>query len=281
MASIAVFCEAMRKACQDWSLGYDQGNRWDIRDSGECDCSSLVIWALRQAGFATGSASYTGDMSDELTARGWKRLPYSMASVRAGDILLNDIHHVCAVIAGSGSSATIAQASIDENGHATGGYAGDQSGSETNTRPVYNYWAGWDCILRYAGGDAGDSATGDGGKLDVDGYIGPLSVSEWQRQCGTAVDGCVSGQLKDCQRWFPNLTAVTFEGTGSPLMQEVQRRAGVPHPSGIIARGSVCKMQGVLVLWGYGIGDSEAGVIGYDTACAIQRSLNDGRWRNA
>ena len=47
--------------------------------------SSLVIWALRQAGFSTGNASYTGDMSDELTARGWQRLPYSMASVRAGD----------------------------------------------------------------------------------------------------------------------------------------------------------------------------------------------------
>lgn len=278
MASIAAFCEVMRKACQDWSLGYDQGNRWDIRDGGECDCSSLVIWALRQAGFSTGNASYTGDMSDELTARGWQRLPYSMASVRAGDILLNDIHHVCAVIAGSGSTATIAQASIDENGHATGGYAGDQSGKETNTRQVYNYWAGWDCILRYAGGDAGDADAADSGKLDVDGYVGPKTIAEWQRQCGTTIDGVVSGQSADCAGWYPRMTAVTFEATGSELMRVVQKVVGVSNPTGIISRGTICLLQGRLVLTGYDVGGDSAGMLEDGTAKALQRSLNDGKW---
>ena len=278
MASIAAFCEAMRKACQDWSLGYDQGNRWDIRDGGECDCSSLVIWALRQAGFSTGSASYTGDMSDELTARGWQRLPFSMASVKAGDILLNDTYHVCAVIAGSGSTATIAQASIDENGRATGGYAGDQSGNETNTRQVYSYWAGWDCILRYAGGDAGDAAEADSGNLDVDGYVGPKTIAEWQRQCGTTADGVVSGQLADCAGWYPRMSAVTYEATGSELMIEVQRRVGVPSPTGIIARGTICMLQGWLVLNGYDVGGDSAGMLEDGTAKALQRSLNDGKW---
>jgi hypothetical protein len=58
---------------------------------------------------------------------------------------------VCAVIAGEGEYAVVAQASIDERGMATGGRVGDQSGRETNTRPVYTYWAGWDCILRWEG----------------------------------------------------------------------------------------------------------------------------------
>ena len=272
MASIKVFCEAMRKACEDWSLGYDQGNRWSIYDGGECDCSSLVIWALRQAGFDTGSASYTGDMSDELTARGWQRLPFSLSSVRAGDILLNDIHHVCAVIAGAGSTATVAQASIDESGHATGGASGDQSGRETNTRQVYEYWAGWDCILRWSGG--GDAT----GTLDVDGYVGPKTITEWQRQCGTTIDGVVSGQSADCAGWYPRMSAVTFEATGSELMRVVQERVGVPNPTGIISRGTICMLQGLLVLMGYDVGGDSAGMLEDGTAKALQRSLNDGRW---
>ena len=51
VASLDEFCDFMWIACEDWDLGYDQDNRWDVRDGGECDCSSLVIWALRAAGF--------------------------------------------------------------------------------------------------------------------------------------------------------------------------------------------------------------------------------------
>ena len=272
--SIKVFCEAMRKACEDWSLGYDQSQRWNVYDGGECDCSSLVIWALRQAGFDTGEASYTGDMSDELTARGWQRLPFSLASVKAGDILLNDVHHVCAVIAGSGSTATIAQASIDERGCATGGASGDQSGSETNTKTVYVYRYGWDCILRYSG----DSDATARVALDVDGIVGPLTVSEWQRQLKTPVDGVVSGQLSECRRAYPAFTSVTFEGGGSTLMKRVQEIVGVPNPTGIIAGGTVCMLQGWLVLHGNSCAEDHAGVLGEATARALQESLNAKEW---
>ena len=272
MPSLTDFCEWMRKACEDWSLGYDQANRLDIRDGGECDCSSLVIWALRKAGFDTGSASYTGDMSANLTARGWQRIPFtSTTQVRKGDILLNDVHHVCAVIAGSGTGATIAQASIDERGRATGGRAGDQTGGETNTRQVYVYSHGWDCILRYTGGESG--------ALDVDGYLGPQSVAEWQRQRGLTADGVVSGQLWECAETYPHLTSVTYEGDGSPLMLSVQKELGVPYPPGIIGSGTVAMLQGWLYLHGYSCAADKAGVLGDATARAVQQSLNDGRWR--
>jgi len=272
MPSLSKFCERMRYWCEDANLGYNQNDRWNFNNPGNCDCSSLVIHCLQEAGFDTGSASYTGDMSDELTARGWQRLPFSLSSVRAGDILLNDIHHVCAVIAGAGSTATVAQASIDESGHATGGASGDQSGRETNTRQVYTYWAGWDCILRWSGG--GDSA----GTLDVDGYVGPRTVTEWQRQCGTTTDGTVSGQMADCAGWYPRMSAVTFEATGSELMRVVQERVGVPNPTGIISRGTICHLQGWLVLSGYDVGGDSAGMLEAGTAKALQRSLNDRRW---
>lgn len=276
MGSIAKFCETMRVACEDWSLGYDQSNRWDVRDGGECDCSSLVIWALRQAGFDTGEASYTGDMSRNLTQRGWQRLPFSIGAVRKGDILLNDAYHVCACIAGAGESATIAQASIDENGNAVGGCAGDQSGRETNTRTVYVYaHGGWDCILRYGGADepATDHAT-----LDVDGQIGPQTIAEWQRQCGTTVDGVVSGQSWECSTSYPALISVVYDGGGSSLMLEVQKRLGVPNPTGIIASGTIAMLQGWLYLHGFSCAMSRAGVLDVHTAKALQESLNAGEW---
>lgn len=281
--SIAKFCENMRKACEDWSLGYDQNQRWNIYDGGECDCSSLVIWALKQAGFDVGDATYTGNMSSNLTKRGWTRIPFtSLSQVKAGDILLNDNYHTAAVISGSGTTAKLAQASIDERGRATGGSAGDQTGNETNIRIVYNYSHGWDCILRYSGADSG-ADSGQGGTstqtLEIDGYIGPQSVAEWQRQCGTTVDGVVSGQSWECSDAYPRLTSVTYDGSGSELMRKVQKTVGVPNPTGIIAGGTVCMLQGWLVLRGYTCAADKAGVLGEATAKALQKSLNDGVWK--
>lgn len=276
MGSISKFCEVMRAACEDWSLGYDQSNRWDVRDGGECDCSSLVIWALKQAGFDTGTATYTGDLSRNLTQRGWKRLSFSLASVRKGDILLNDAYHVCACIAGAGESATVAQASIDENGNAVGGASGDQSGRETNTRTVYVYaHGGWDCILRYSGADESDT---DRVTLEVDGQIGPQTIAEWQRQVGTPVDGVVSGQSWECSTSYPALLSVVYDGGGSSLMLEVQKRLGVPNPTGIIASGTIAMLQGWLYLHGYSCAMSRAGVLDVHTAKALQESLNAGEW---
>ena len=276
MGSINKFVDRMRYWCEDGNLGYDQSNRWDIREGGECDCSSLVIFALREAGFDTGTASYTGDMSDNLTARGWQRIPADLSTCQPGDILLNDMHHVCAVISGYGWGATIAQASIDERGRATGGQSGEQA-NETNTKPVYEYWAGWDCILRYTGADDG-GATPTDGKLAVDGVLGKLSVSEWQRQVGTTVSGVVGGQLEDCKSSYPALISVTYEGTGSELMLAVQKLLGVPNPTGVIASGTVSMLQGWLYLHGYSCAADKAGVLGTATAKALQQSLNEGAW---
>ncbi|MFT8787286.1 MAG: NlpC/P60 family protein [Bifidobacterium psychraerophilum] len=150
MANIQKLIERMRYWCLDVSLGYDQTNRWDIRPGGEADCSSLVIHCLQEAGFDTGAASYTGDMSAALTARGWVRLPNN-GSPQAGDILLNDADHV-AVYLGGGQ---LAQASYDENHRASGGASGDQTGHETNVSPYYNF--PWNCYLRYTGSQDNNS----------------------------------------------------------------------------------------------------------------------------
>lgn len=148
MPDINTLIQRMRYWCSDVSLGYSQPHRWDIRPGGTADCSSLVIHCLHEAGFDTGSATYTGDLSTNLTARGWARLPAD-GRPQAGDILLNDADHT-AVYLGDG---LLAQASISETGGIDGA-PGDQTGGETNITPYYDY--PWDCYLRYANQTEGE-----------------------------------------------------------------------------------------------------------------------------
>ena len=71
MGNLNVFMARMKYWCKTVSLGYDQYHRWNIRPGGSCDCSSLVIWCLREAGFPTGGAVTTGNLSAALTALGY------------------------------------------------------------------------------------------------------------------------------------------------------------------------------------------------------------------
>jgi hypothetical protein len=137
--------------CRVVSVGYDWARRWNVYDGGDTDCSALVITCLKEAGFDTGGATYTGNMSTELCARGWVRLAPDLSTAIPGDILLNDANHVAAVLWGEGLDATIGQASIGETGDVYGNQPGDQTGWETNETAIYNY--PWDCILRYTGPD--------------------------------------------------------------------------------------------------------------------------------
>ena len=193
----ATFVARMKYWCLYGNLGYDQWNRWDIRIGGECDCSSLVIHDLREAGQDTGDATYTGNLSSNLTARGWVRLPNN-GEPQTGDILLNDIHHV-AVDVGNGC---LAQASIDERGMAYGGRSGDQT-NETNVKGYYNF--PWTCYLRYVGSDGGGGSTAPAPSapkpktktdnqlmLTIDGDPGGATYSRFEQVMGTPIDGVKS-----------------------------------------------------------------------------------------
>lgn len=273
MPSISKSIAAMDKACRVWSLGYDQGNRWDIRNGGECDCSSLVIWALRQGGFATGDASYTGNLSANLTRHGWKRLPPDLNTLQPGDILLNDTHHVCMVVRGRGRNAIIAQASIDERGRASGGRGGDQTGRETNERQAYVYSHGWDCILRYAGAQAAPKPSK--GKVAVDGYWGPDTTRALQRHFGTPVDGVVSSQyagnrsiLKACTGGFEWVS----KPQGSQLVTKMQKALGV-GADGILGAQTVNALERHYGFNADGHIDAPS-----NTVKKMQQALNAGRF---
>lgn len=235
MPSISKAIAAMDKACRVWSVGYDQYQRWNIYNGGETDCSALVIWALKQGGFDTGSATYTGNLSANLTSRGWRRIAPDLGILQPGDILLNDTHHVCMVISGYGRNAIIAQASIDERGKASGGRAGDQTGYETNERRVYGYRHGWNCILRYSGIEVVSAPKKSAGRVHVDGLWGAETTLGLQIILGTTPDGIVSSQevqnrgvLKACTggwQWVKH-------PEGSQLIGKMQRIMGL-DPDGI------------------------------------------------
>ena len=142
MSRIDEFCKRMYFWCVSVNMGYSQSDRWNFNEvAGNCDCSSLVIHCLREAGFDTGNATYTGNLSDNLTDRGWRRVAND-GTPRHGDILLNDVNHV-AVFLGDG---LLAEAAISETGGVSGS-VGDQTGNETHVVKYYDY--PWDCYLRF------------------------------------------------------------------------------------------------------------------------------------
>ena len=247
--------------CAVANLGYNQAARWDIRPGGSCDCSSLVIHALKEAGFDTGTATYTGNLSANLTARGWRRLPAD-GHPQAGDILLNDVHHVAVYVGGG----RLAQASIDERGRTSGGRPGDQTGHETNISSYYNF--PWNCYLRYPPA----SSPAPSGKLAVDGLAGRATISRWQQVMGTPVDGVVSGQVIPDGRTYgrPNLLCVTYGGQGSTLIRAVQRVVGAV-PDGLYGPDSIRRTQ-------IRLGVDPDCWFGPATARALQERLNQCRF---
>ena len=266
MPSIDKFCARMRYWCDEGNLGYCQQHRWNICESGEADCSSLVIFALREAGFDTGAASYTGNMADELCARGWVETANNGNPVK-GMILLNKRNHV-AVWLGD----CLAQASINELGTVSGGKPGDQTDRETNTRSYYDY--PWDCYLEYA--EERQSASNDASsvRLTVDGLWGTATTRALQAALGTYVDGVVDGQYAGNR---PHLRACTLGwcwdtsfGIGSPMVKALQRQVGC-DADGVMGEQIVRALQRYL-------GTYEDGNLDYPSRCVmeLQRRLNNG-----
>ncbi|WP_315502931.1 peptidoglycan-binding protein [Actinomyces radicidentis] len=217
----------MRYWCTEANLGYDQAQRWDIRPGGEADCSSLVIHALKEAGFDTGGATYTGNMRSALTARGWAVVavrPTSAANLRAGDILLNDANHVALYLGGG----QLAQASIDERGRVAGGRSGDQTDHETNVAPFYVYrHGGWSAVLRYVGGQTAASATptiaGSSQPYNPNGY-GAAYVKDLQSRLvslgysvgSSGADGVLGADTFNAVKAYQIAVGLTVDGIPGP-----------------------------------------------------------------
>jgi hypothetical protein len=111
----------------------------------------------------TNGATYTGDMKAVCLSLGFKEVTWNqdVNNLVRGDICLNEVHHVSLYI-GNGK---LVQASANENGTATGGQTGDQTGQEIWVRDFYNY--PWDCVLRLGNGATTGGGTGDSGSVKL------------------------------------------------------------------------------------------------------------------
>lgn len=128
--------QIMQNLCNDNSHGYSQSNRWGP----DFDCASSIIYSLRMAGFNTGVANSTRDITAGLCANGWVKVPSS--SAQAGDILWTSGH--VAFYMGGGVTAEF---------HSSRGnpQSGDQTGTEADVKKSWKPVSAYSYAIRYAG----------------------------------------------------------------------------------------------------------------------------------
>lgn len=120
-------------------------------------------------------------------------------------------------------------------------------------------------------------------KLEVDGWAGPLTIAELQRQLKVPdayVDGVLSGQSPNQREFFDHVWSCTWSGLGSYTVETLKSKLGYEPvlSSGIWDFYMSVRFQNYLISHGYSCGPDEAdGYFGYNSCCALQRALNDGK----
>lgn len=135
----------VKEACEialEPSHGYDQTHR----EGPDFDCSALVIEALKAAGIDLKKygGTYTGNMYSALKKAGFEDV--KGATPESGDIFLTPKSHVVIYV----GDRTIVHAVANENGKATGGETGDQTGREIRMEVTDDY--DYKYQMRLAGG---------------------------------------------------------------------------------------------------------------------------------
>ena len=142
------------------NVGYDQAQRWTFLNVGnrslvnnsECDCSASTIGMIWLAGYNIPRANvggagecWTGNADALLLGAGFKKTVtagWSISRIEAATgtntVILGDGHIMIKHRSGLWCSAN-----QDENGNILGGRAGDQTGNETNLRPLWARHGGW------------------------------------------------------------------------------------------------------------------------------------------
>lgn len=144
-----------KRIADDDSHGYSQSNR---NGDPDYDCSSLVYYALKNAGLDVGSYAFntTGEPAI-LEKAGFERHDWTkVADLQTGDVVWQSAH--TEIYIGEGRFVGAHQ---DENGGISGGKAGDQTGDEIS---VTSYAAGYTAYFRYkgTGNIIGSSGTSNG-----------------------------------------------------------------------------------------------------------------------
>lgn len=158
MSDINVALKYMLDVADDDTHGYSMTNR---NGDPDFDCSSLLIKALREAGFPMEGATYTGNMSKVLQDDGFKDVKNQIVlstgkGLVKGDVLL---YHDSK----TGNGHTAMYAGDGKIVHARSAYgnpqAGDQSGNEISVSNYYN--KPWTWVYRAESTPATDKTSVD------------------------------------------------------------------------------------------------------------------------
>lgn len=176
--------EWAKNIAADDSHGYSQPRR---NGNPDYDCSSLVYYALKQAGLDVGSSAFsTANEGTVLEKAGFERHDWTKVSdLQSGDIVWRSSH--TEIYVGDGK---FVGAHHDENGGITGPKAGDQTGDEIS---VDSYAVGYTAYYRYKG--AMNVETADGKVTSAQAVSGKTKDDGW--------DGMSSAAAKT--KWFNGL----------------------------------------------------------------------------
>lgn len=213
-------------------------------------CAEYISWLLAQTD--TNCIHFPNSVAFD-----WREIPESQRitkyNVQAGDIVSYDWD----ADEGGDHVGLVLEA------HSWGILAneGNTSGGIVKNRERY-----WSNILfgvrpAYSGDDAQPH------KLDVDGWIGPLSVTRMQQWLGTYQDGVISGQGKADDEYRERVIAIDYHGDGSPMVRALQGYLGIDVDG----------------YWGYYtskalqwlIGARMDGYFGPESATKLQQYLNE------
>lgn len=241
--------------------------------SGVPYCAMFVTWVLRQNGMIPPGGDFAYVPSGINAARSQGRL-VSIRSARPGDLVCYDWDH-------DGESDHVGIVELNRGSYIQtieGNTSSGASGSQGNGGGVYRRTRGWEsvsAVIRpaYSGTPAPSIPNTEKASqiasqtLEVDGWWGFGTTSKFQSLLKLpVVDGVISGQVRILNN--KNLASVTWTGTGSELIKEIQRRFGL-KVDGILGPNTIKSLQ-------IALGTTPDGIISEESlmVMALQKKLN-------
>lgn len=236
--------------------------------NGVAYCAMFQSWCLAQAGVtAVGMpGAYTPSIQAKVIAA---HKNHRAAQAKQGDLVLFDWDD-------SVERATDGPEHIGFVESNNGRYLTTIEGNTNNGKVARRTRAYGSVTVCWTPGYSGSApapapSPSSGGALDVDGWLGTKSVTEWQRQMGTTVDGVISGQAYANKRYLERVVAIQWGNCGSQLVIAIQHKVGCAA-DGYMGPDTVRHIQAF-------VGTAQDGYLGPETAKAVQRKLNAGGWR--
>lgn len=255
--------------------------------SGVPYCAMFVAWVLNQAGQSCPGMPTAAVLTEYNAAKKAGILRSNKKDAQPGDLVIFDW--------GDGGKAQDHIGFVEKNCGSyiqtiEGNTSSGTSGSQGNGGGVYRRTRNWGVVyaivkVPYDGVNtgAGTSTNTGGGKIEVDGHIGPATTRAWQSQRGTVVDGIISGQSLTDKAAHERINSIQYGSGGSDLVRSVQKFVNSKGYSvtvdGYLGKNTVTAIQ----KWmrdklGYKKHAID-GICGPNTAANIQNAINAGAFR--